>query len=212
MRKTFGILISASLALWVVGCGDDDGSCVGSCGEVDSGTTGSTSSGKTSATSGGGTTSTAATSSQSDPDAGSTNDADAGSTDAGVSTETPDGSLDASTDEPVDGGANTDAGDAAPEEGDAGDAAIALSPACTAACTTALEVGCADPSVCNVSVCGIEFDSPPGCEAEVNEYLECIGEADPETDFVCDDDAPMYIGAGCDDALSAWSECFNEQI
>lgn len=210
MRKTFGICVAASLALWLGGCGDDEGACVGTCEEVDAGTSGSTSSGTTS---GGGTTSSGTTSSSSVTDAGSTSvDSDAATieTDAAV-TDTPDGSSDESTSEPAptDGGVEGDAGDAG-ADGDAGDELL-LSAECAAACATALEVGCSDQASCQFSVCGIELDSPPGCEAEVAAYLECVADADPETEFECEDDAPMYNGNGCDDALLAWIDCTNPE-
>jgi hypothetical protein len=227
MRKTLGICLAASCALWLGGCGDDDSACVESCEEGDASSTGTDSEDTVSdtdrsSTSTGRTTSAATTASgtgdEADsgaalPDSGNTSvEADSG-VDADGSVNG-DGGVDTDADVPEgDGGLSPDAGDAEVTESDAAPPDAGDEPsltACEQACVTAAEVGCADNSDCETSICGLSIGSPAECEDEVDAYLECVAAADPEDeeDFECSDDQPSYIGAGCYPLLQAWSACF----
>jgi hypothetical protein len=209
MRKTLGICVTASLALWLGGCGDDDDACTTTCGEPDAAVTDtdptstSTSSSSTSrSTASSSSSQTAADSGSSEePDAETPSSTDAGSPDADVDIDsgspvdaaTPDGGT-------VDGG-STDAGSV-----DGGDVELT---ACEQACATAEAADCVDNSTCSTTgVCGIQTDSPEECLDEAAEYLLCVAAADP-SEFACEDDQPTYTGDGCNEALFTWIDCTN---
>ena len=86
------------------------------------------------------------------------------------------------------------------------DSSVPTTP-CGRACNTAADAGCADNSTCDVDLCSIR-EADPDCADEADAYFECVAMSDATSDFFCDEsDKPVYVGAGCDGLLEAFTNC-----